>query len=183
MENTYKLDADLASKTRDYSRMQGKSTKSVVITADAYVAAGWKSTDLFPMPKDLKEADPDAAELHAQKRDSVKAAIVAGLEKREQKLLDTPTKALDGDKKLAKRVITQDVGSRLSRLASQLLKRENNGGGGNNSTLKGHAKVEDYIDKAMKTAGSKVSPYSDPEKAKGWLKECKFNLATLVAKE
>ena len=184
MENTYKLDADLASKTRDYSRLQGKSTKSVVITADAYVAAGWKSTDLFPMPKDLKEADPDAAELHAQKRDSVKAAIVAGLEKREQKLLDTPTKALDGDKKLAKRVITQDVGSRLSRLASQLLKRENNGGGGNNSTLKGHAKVEDYIDKAMKTAGSKVSPYSDADKAKAILRECKFKLAALLkAKE
>tara|TARA_R110002020_G_C16107545_1_gene759231 strand:- start:73 stop:624 length:552 start_codon:yes stop_codon:yes gene_type:complete len=183
MENTYKLDASLASITREYSRMQGKSSKNTTVTVDAYKAAGWTSADLFPMPKDLKEADPDAADLHAQKRDSVKAELIAGLSKPAQKMLVIPTKALDVDGKLAKRLITQDVGSRLSRLASQLLKRENKAKGGNNSTLKGHAKVEDYIDKAMKTAGSAVSPYSDPEKAKGWLKECKFNLATLVAKE
>ena len=182
MENTYKLDAGLASITRDYSRMQGKSNKSVVIAVDAYKAAGWTSADLFPMPTDLKKADPDAADLHTQKRDSVKAAIVAGLEKQEQKLFNAPAKSLSEEKKATRRVIVQNVGSRLSRLANQLLKREGKKGGGND-TLKGHAKVEDYIDKAMKTAGSKVSPYSDPEKAKGWLNECKFNLATLVAKE
>ena len=184
MENTYKLDASLASITREYSRMQGKSSKNTTVTVDAYKAAGWTSADLFPMPKDLKEADPDAADLHAQKRDSVKAELIAGLSKPAQKMLVIPTKALDVDGKLAKRLITQDVGSRLSRLASQLLKRENNGGGGNNSTLKGHAKVEDYIDKAMKTAGSKVSPYSDADKAKAILRECKFKLAALLkAKE
>ena len=162
--------------------MQGRSSKNTTVTVDAYQAAGWTAADLYPMPKELKDADPDAAEIHAQKRDSVKAELIAGLSKVEQKLLDTPTKALDKDRKLAKRLIAQDVGSRLSRLASQLLKRENKKKGGN-TTLKGHAKVEDYINKAMQTAGSKVSPYSDPERAKGWLKECKFNLATLVAKE
>ena len=182
MENTYKLDAELASITREYSRMQGKSSKNTTVTVDAYQAAGWTSADLYPMPKELKDADPDAAEIHAQKRGSVKAELIAGLSKIEQKLLDTPTKALDKDRKLAKRFIAQDVGSRLSRLASQLLKREDNKRG-RNTTLKGHAKVEDFLNKAMQTAGSKVSPYSDPEKAKGWLKECKFNLATLVAKQ
>ena len=182
MQNTYELDADLASITREYSRLQGKSNKNTTVTVDAYQAAGWTSADLYPMPKELKDADPDAAEAHTQKRDSVKAAIVAGLSKVEQKLLDTPTKALAGGKKMRKRLIAQDVGSRLSRLASQLLKRENNKRGGN-TTLTGHAKIVDYLDKALKSAGSKVSPYSDPEKAKAILNDTKFNLAALVAKQ
>jgi hypothetical protein len=177
-EITLKLVSDYSDKTR-----QADNTK--VLAIDALMADGFDKPSDFISPNG--NGKNSASTCTQEEYDSLKQAIVLGFTKAQQALLEKPTKGLSDEKKVEKRYVQQQIGSRIKDLRLALEKRLNQNGstepktkGPDQKKVSGKApKISKPVEGTDKDAYIKASIDTLIETCKD-MEKSRFNLTELV---